>query len=52
MARKVNEKTADALTEEMLQAALGFMVNRRAVNHLKDRLAASRQGHAQAVRAG
>jgi hypothetical protein len=52
MARKVNEKTADALTEEMLQAALGFMVNRRAVNHLKDRLAANRQGHAQAARAG
>jgi DNA transposition AAA+ family ATPase len=52
MARKVNEKTADHLTEEMLMAALGFMVNRRMVNHLKDRIAASRQGVLQAARAG
>jgi DNA transposition AAA+ family ATPase len=52
MARKVNERTADVLTEEMLQAALGFAVNRRGANHLKDRLAVSRQGHTQAARAG
>jgi hypothetical protein len=52
MARKVNEKSADLLTEEMLMAALGFMVNRRMVNHLKDRLATSRQGVLQTAKAG
>ena len=52
MATKLNERTADVVTGDMLKAALGLMVNRRATQHLGERLAAQRSSPAARVRAG
>lgn len=52
MTVKLNERTADVITGDMLKASLGLMVNRRAMLHLGERLSAQRVQPVNRVRAG